>query len=134
MKSRILVVDDEEALLPVLQLQLEDLGMKVLKAANAEAALVVQEEYQEPIDLLLTDVVMPGLNGAKLAELFTSLRPETGVVFMTGYPNRADTINNTSPLPKNALVLSKPLPASELSPTLERALRLVQNMQEEVDG
>lgn len=130
-QKTILVVDDEEALLPVLQLQLQELGMKVLQAANAERALVVQEDYQEPIDLLLTDVVMPGMNGAKLAELFTSLRPETGVVFMTGYPNRGTAIGHASPLPQDALVVPKPLSPDELSPALEKALRLVRTMPKE---
>lgn len=124
----VLIVDDEEALLPVLEAQLKELGMKVLKAANADKALMLQEDYDGKIDLLLTDVVMPGLNGVRLAELATSLRPEMGVVYMTGYPNRGAAAQQGASLPPQALVLPKPLPLDELSPTLQKALARVSAM------
>lgn len=122
----ILIVDDEEQLLSILEGELDELGLTVLKAANAESALILQENYGERIDLLLTDIVMPGINGPKLAELFTSLRPETGVVFMSGYPTRGDAANKESPLPQGALILPKPFSPDQLSPTLEKALRAIQ--------
>lgn len=55
----ILVVDDESALLPVLEYQLQNMGLKVLKAANANSALLLQKDYPAAIDFLLTDIVMP---------------------------------------------------------------------------
>jgi CheY-like chemotaxis protein len=126
-KKTILIVDDEELLLPILQVQLQELGLKVLQAANAEKALIIQEEYPESIDFLLTDIVMPGLNGVRLAELFTSLRPNTGVIYMTGYPNRVDE-NYYQQLPKDSLVLPKPFQPQLMISTLEQALKRVQNM------
>jgi two-component system cell cycle sensor histidine kinase/response regulator CckA len=127
-QKTVLIVDDEESLLPILEAQLQELGLKVLKAANAEAALVVQEDYPEPIDLLLTDIVMPGIDGGHLAELFTSIRPETGVVYMTGHATRGTDIGQEHHLPKNALVLPKPFAPDSLSPALEAALARVQHI------
>ncbi len=124
----VLVVDDEEQLLPLVEAQLQDLGMKVLKAANADTALILQEDYRDKIDLLLTDVVMPGLNGVRLSELLQSLRPDIGVVYMTGYANRADTETHMSPLPRDALVIPKPLQPDSISPALLAALQRVHDM------
>lgn len=123
----VLIVDDEEQLLPILEEQLHEMGMKVLKAANADSALILQEDYQGKIDLLLTDVVMPGLNGVRFSELLQSIRPDIGVVYMTGYPNRADIVDRASPLPENALVIPKPFQPENLSPALLAALQRVQD-------
>jgi two-component system, cell cycle sensor histidine kinase and response regulator CckA len=127
-QKTILVVDDEESLLPILEDELVGMGMKVLKAANANSALVLQNDYKDTIDLLLTDVVMPGINGVRLAEIMAELRPETGVVFMTGYPNRADVNTHTSPLPQDALLVPKPFHTEQLSPALVQALNRVRHV------
>ena len=130
-KKTILIVDDEEAIIDILESQLRELGLKVLKASNAELALVIQEDYPEPIDLLLTDIVMPGLDGCRLAELFKSQRPETGVIYMTGHPTRRHTMNQPFHLPQDALVLTKPFNTQALSPLLETALKYVRETSQE---
>lgn len=124
----VLIVDDEEELLPILENQLATMGLKVLKAANADVALLMQENYPEHIDLLLTDVVMPGLNGVRLAEMMCDTRPEMGVVYMTGYTRNPDIINTLAPLPEAALIVPKPLDTNILSDALEQALLRVQQM------
>ena len=113
----ILVVDDEEALLPVLEHQLENLGMKVLKAANADTALLLQKNYPDAIDFLLTDIVMPDVDGVQLAEMISDHRPRMGVIYMTGY----DKTN----LPQESLILPKPLKPENLSQILQKALEKV---------
>ncbi len=102
-----LIAEDEPDLLNVVKNMLEDLGLNVLTASNGDEALVVQEDYIGDIDILLTDVIMPEMNGVKLAELLTSLRPETQVIFMSGYPANG----NMAPveLPKNATFIAKPV-------------------------
>jgi len=102
-----LIAEDEPDLLEVVECMLEDLGMTVMSASNGEDALVLQEEHEGKIDILLTDVLMPGINGVKLAELFTSLRPETKVMFMSGFP----ASGGMAPveLPLDSVFIAKPV-------------------------
>jgi signal transduction histidine kinase len=85
----VLVVEDETSVLKLVRRLLEAEGYVVLSAQGGEEALLLAEQHPEPIDLLLTDVVMPGLNGIALAERFAELRPETPVLFMSGYADAA---------------------------------------------
>ena len=103
----ILIAEDEPDLLNVVASMLEELGMEVIKARNGAEALVMQDEYEGDIDLLLTDVVMPELNGVKLAELFVAVREETRVIFMSGYPANGKMAR--VPLPDQAVLLAKPV-------------------------
>jgi CheY-like chemotaxis protein len=116
----VLIVDDEEAILPVLEHQLQDMGMKVLKAANADTALLLQKDYPDVIDFLLTDIVMPDVDGIELAHRITDDRPRMGVVYMTGY-------GLTAQLPDNSLILPKPLHPDQLSEVFRKALEQVQD-------
>jgi CheY-like chemotaxis protein len=68
---------------------LEANGYTVLEAMQGDEALRVCQQHEGPIDLLLTDVVMPGMNGRDLAERTRALRPETKVLFMSGYTDDA---------------------------------------------
>jgi two-component system cell cycle sensor histidine kinase/response regulator CckA len=71
----ILVVEDQEEVRTLACITLESLGYKVLSAPNADAALRLELEYRATIDLLLTDMVMPGMLGDELAERLSQLRP-----------------------------------------------------------
>ena len=81
----ILLVEDDQVLRTFVRDLLMERGYDVVKAANAEEALRWAERYQGPIHLLLTDVIMPGLNGRQLAERIGTLRPDTKILFMSGY-------------------------------------------------
>jgi signal transduction histidine kinase/CheY-like chemotaxis protein len=81
----ILVVEDEPAMLEVTRRILEANGYKVLAAPSGIEALRLATEHPGPIDLLLTDVVMPVMLGKEVAEKVTALRPDTCVLFMSGY-------------------------------------------------
>jgi len=81
----ILLVEDEDGVRNSTAEYLQDAGYTVLTAAGAPEALQVAEQYDPPIHLLLTDVIMPFMSGRELAEIMTSLRSGVRVVFMSGY-------------------------------------------------
>ncbi len=83
----ILLVEDEEAVRRGLERLLRLHGYRVLSASNAEAALDVVRHRDEPIPVLLTDVVMPGMNGRELASRLEAMGERMRVVFMSGYAN-----------------------------------------------
>src|SRR6266480_823438 len=87
----ILVVEDEAPVRNVARQVLERHGYTVLEAPSAEAALDIATRYSGTIHLLLTDVVMPGLNGRELASRLADLRPDARVIFMSGYTDDAVT-------------------------------------------
>jgi CheY-like chemotaxis protein len=89
----ILVAEDEDSVRAVATAALASRGYNVLAAADGEAALVLARQYPHPIDLLLTDVVMPGINGRELAELMTQERPELRVLFASGYTDDASLLH-----------------------------------------
>lgn len=85
----VLLVEDGEALREVLQRVLEELGYHVLVASDGEEALGVSARHEGPIHILVTDVVMPNVGGRELALELWKTRPETRVLFMSGYTEDA---------------------------------------------
>ncbi len=85
----ILVAEDEDQIRLVAKGVLERNGYRVLEARNAGEALLICERHGDMIHLLITDVVMPQMNGRALAERLTSVRPEMKVLFMSGYTDGA---------------------------------------------
>jgi hypothetical protein len=81
----ILLVDDEDGLRDLAQEILEAHGYRVLVARDGAEALTLAQHHAGPIDLLLTDVVMPKLSGRQVAEQLASGRPAMRVLYMTGY-------------------------------------------------
>src|SRR3989338_5531911 len=114
----ILVAEDEEDLLVIIKSLLEDFGMKVLSAKNGLEALTIQNECEDKIDFLLTDIVMPELGGVKLASLIREVRPDINILFMSGYPDRGDTSNFD--LPRDAIFIAKPVQPDFLRDVLEK--------------
>jgi CheY-like chemotaxis protein len=85
----ILVVEDEEAVRGVARLVLQRLGYTVLEAAGGDEALALMEQIEQPVHLLLTDVVMPGMGGREVADRLRSRCPGLKVLFMSGYTDDA---------------------------------------------
>jgi two-component system response regulator len=81
----IFLVEDEAAVRVVARRILDRFGYHVIEAPGAEEALASAVNHSEPVHLLLTDIVMPRMNGGELAKVFTRLHPEARVVFMSGY-------------------------------------------------
>ncbi len=84
----LLLVEDEQALRELARLELEGLGYEVLEAGNVGQALAVAEEYHGPIQLLLTDVVLPGLSGRRLHMILERGRPDMKVLYMSGHTEK----------------------------------------------
>jgi hypothetical protein len=84
-EATILLVEDEEALREVTRRILAGAGYRVIAAANGAAALAQAAERREPIDLLLTDVIMPHMHGPQLAAQIRRARPSIRVMFMSGF-------------------------------------------------
>jgi len=88
-RETVLVVEDEKVVRLLEQDVLVGHGFRVLVAGDAQEALALEERCGEPIALLVTDVVMPGRSGRELAQEFTRRRPETRVLYVSGYANDA---------------------------------------------
>jgi CheY-like chemotaxis protein len=81
----ILLVDDEEAVVTVARELLEELGYKALVARNGEAAIAVYEDNREEIDLVLLDMVLPGMGGGEIFNRLKELNPDVRVLLSSGY-------------------------------------------------
>lgn len=85
----VLLVEDEDGVRSLVRRILQMNGYRVLEAGTPEAALRVAEQFADPIHLLVTDVVMPGMSGRALAEILTQTHPATRVLYISGYTENA---------------------------------------------
>jgi len=108
----ILLVEDEDAVRNVIRKVLDKAGYQVLLAANGELALTCANEHPHPIHLLLTDVVMPKMTGRELAQRIVRSRPDTRVLYMSGYT--PDAIVTQGVLDEGIQFIQKPLLPSQL--------------------
>lgn len=108
----VLLVEDEDSVRRLMQKFLEREGYQLLEARNAQEAEDLAEVYEEPIHVLVTDVVMPGMAGPELAERLAPLRPDMKVLFVSGY--RHDTLEHQGLFKRDLNLLPKPFPATEL--------------------
>jgi DNA-binding NtrC family response regulator len=81
----VLLVENEQDVREIAQVALQNEGYRVLTANNAEEAIELANSHPDPIDLVLTDVVMPGMSGRALADTLCETRPEMKVLFMSGF-------------------------------------------------
>ncbi len=102
----VLLVEDEDSIRNLFAGQLKNDGYRVLAAANGAEALAVSNSFKDQIHLLITDVVMPGMNGAVLARKLSENRPGMRILFITGYIEFKPKDQET--LPADAHILSKP--------------------------
>jgi CheY-like chemotaxis protein len=120
-ESTILVVEDDEAVRSLVREVLDHHGYRVIEAEHGEAALAVWETYSEEIDLLLTDMVMPGtINGLELSFRLLAKRPDLKVIYTSGYS--AELFGSDVQLEDGRNYLPKPYLSSKLTAILRRAL------------
>jgi len=118
--ATVLFVEDEPALLRLGKRLLERIGVEVLAAESPEAAIRLSEASGDVIHLLITDVVMPGMNGRELSEIIRGHRPDIECLFMSGYS--ADVIATRGIIERDVHFLEKPFSASELAGAITDAL------------
>jgi two-component system, cell cycle sensor histidine kinase and response regulator CckA len=116
----ILLVEDEEPLRKLCTEFLEQLGYRMLTASNAKEAVALVEGYSGKIDLLITDVVMPGLPGPELAEALLALRPDLKVIFISGYAEGSLAPNGI--LKPGTVLVNKPFTIRALTAKLREVL------------
>ncbi len=117
--ATVLLVEDEASLRKLTRDVLQENGYTVLEAADASQALAIAKR-SVGIDLLLTDVVMPGLSGRALADAFAISHPDTRVLFMSGYADRE--IAKPGALDPETAILHKPFTRDDLIRRVEEAL------------
>jgi len=116
----VLVVEDEVALLQLVRRILEQLGYTVLTASNPSDAMQLAATYDGRIDLLLTDVVMPGMGGRQLQQAVANTNPAIKCLFMSGYATGA--LNQQGVLDTELMFLQKPFTRVELAHRVREAL------------
>jgi len=116
-KTTVLVVDDDEAVRVTTAMILEDMGYTAIECGTGEAALKRLRDCSG-IDLLLTDVVMPGMNGAELARQARAMRASLPIVFFSGYTDLERLAGDVILRP----IIRKPFRARELAAQIEASL------------
>lgn len=109
----ILVVEDDPDLRGYVSEVLRDLNYRVLSAGSAQAALTILLQDNQPVDLLLTDVVMPGINGRELGRRSQEIRPDLRILYMTGYSRNA--VVHHGRLDEGVDLLEKPITQARLA-------------------
>jgi CheY-like chemotaxis protein len=116
----ILLVEDEPAILTMTQMMLEKSGYSVLPASTPAEAEDLATNHGEKIHLLMTDVIMPEMNGRDLAGIISRLHPGIGLLFMSGYT--ADVIAHQGVLDEGVAFLQKPFSLAEMAQTVRDVL------------
>jgi len=120
-KKTILVVDDEPEIRKLVSAMLTPHGYHIILADTGEHAVKVFRKQAKDIDLLLTDVVAPGMAGPTLADQLTELKPDLRVLFMSGYDNRQ--VVQKYVVEKGSLLLAKPFSMKQLKEKVEEAFK-----------
>jgi two-component system, cell cycle sensor histidine kinase and response regulator CckA len=111
----ILLVEDEAALREITCEYLQSRGYTVLSAESGMKALEICRVHEEPIDILMTDIIMPGIQGPELVKSALEMRPHIRVIYVSGYSDRGLEIVNAD---SSAVLLRKPYSLSDLGHTI----------------
>ncbi|GAB6183640.1 response regulator [Thermodesulfovibrio hydrogeniphilus] len=116
----VLLVEDEPAILDMITIMLQSMGYNVIAAGNPKEAIKLAKERKGKIDLVITDVIMPEMNGRDLVDRIKSLYPDIKCLFMSGYP--ADVISKQGILEKGMHFIEKPFSLDDFSAKLKEIL------------
>jgi CheY-like chemotaxis protein len=116
----VLLVEDDEQVRKLATRTLRRFGYTVLEAANGQAALAKCEQVGTPIDLVITDVVMPVMSGKELVDRLGKIQPGARVLFMSGYT--PDAIVHRGVLARGTHMLQKPFTPQQLGQKVREAL------------
>jgi PAS domain S-box-containing protein len=117
----VLLVEDEESVRELVRLTLTSRGYKVMEAENGDCGLRLAESFKDHIDILITDVVMPGIGGRELAKRLIELRPDISVLYLSGYTEDAVVTQGT--LGPNIAFLQKPFTLHNLAKKVREVIR-----------
>lgn len=117
----ILIVEDEKAILELLEAMLLQLGYSVVTASLPSRALALAKEHDGLIHLLITDVVMPEMNGRELARQIKALYPQIRLLFMSGYT--ANVIAHQGVLDQGVQFIQKPFSMQKIAARVDTALK-----------
>jgi len=120
-EGAVLLVEDEVNVRQMARLMLESAGYSVLAASSPSEALELSRRPELPIDVLLTDVIMPEMNGVQLSAAVRELRPGIGIVYMSGYPS--DMIARHGLLQRGVIFIQKPFDSNGLHEKVQEAIR-----------
>jgi CheY-like chemotaxis protein len=113
-------VEDEDQVRRLASRQLRNKGYVVLEASNAAEAITVFQAHRQEIDLLLTDIVMPGMSGKQLSEQLLVHDPQLKTLFMSGY--NEEIVDRHGHLDSSIPLLQKPFSAQDLSSLIRKVL------------
>ncbi len=116
----VLFVEDEEAIIGFGKLTLEKFGYRVLTAQHPMEAIDIVKTTEENIQLLITDVIMPDMNGKDMAKIIHELRPDIRCLYMSGYPS--DVIVHEGSLEEGVNFIQKPFTVKELTEKVRQVL------------
>jgi len=116
----VLLVEDDKALLKIGERILKNMGYTILAANTPEEALTLAEKHADAIRLLLTDLIMPGMNGHELAAQLKRRNPNLTCVFMSGYPS--EIIAHQGVLENEIHFIQKPFSKQNLAAIMQKAL------------
>jgi CheY-like chemotaxis protein len=119
-RETVLVVEDEAIVRQYTRRSLEELGYDVLEAASGREALALMEKENRPVDLIVLDVVMPGLSAKALAEAVARTRPNVPILYMSGYPG--EDVVRRGLLSVEAPFVQKPFALGDLGRSVRRLL------------
>ena len=117
----VLLVEDEPSVRKAIRRTLERFGFTILEASDGESALGVAASHIDDIDIVLTDLMMPGMNGRAFADELAKIRGELPVIFMSGYTD--DTVNQRGLVDATHAFLQKPFSGEQLSRTVRELLQ-----------
>jgi len=116
----VLLVEDEESVRQLVRETLQARGYRVVEAENGQAGLAAAVQHKGVIDLVITDVVMPGMGGHELAREVVKIRPTTKVLYLSGYTE--DTIVSDGTIESGTAFLQKPFTLQNLSRKVREVL------------
>jgi DNA-binding response OmpR family regulator len=119
-RPTVLVVDDEEDLRDIIRRMLERRGFATLIAGDSQQAIEVCREYPGEIDILVTDLGLPGVSGGELSQAATELRPTMRVVYISGLPKDIAVADGL--IGEDALLVKKPFSSESLVEALRSVI------------
>jgi CheY-like chemotaxis protein len=120
LKKTVLVVDDEPEIRKLVSAMMVQFGYTALTADSGEHALTLYRNHSEPLDLLITDVVAPGMSGPMLADKLTALQPDLKVLYISGYDSTQ--VVQKYVVEKGHALLIKPFAVAQLREKVEEIL------------